>query len=245
MAALSAYLRVAAYHGSPHHAVLRQLAETVDDLPDWAWARWAVYTCGRQGSGDMDAERHVRAMERTLLSVHADVCHCVTPEGKPAELFVAEVIGTDWVYRQLRTYEYGGLAAFLHGSAGLRLQTRGEQARHWPDEPMRAYRVDERAEPGLVVTDVGSGEELAVLDLGTNLRTHPGGHLIGRLVPSAEEPGLVSSRRPCRSTTRPRSRWLPSPGRDGQPDAWVDVLGRARAAGRLEPGFSRGSASRC
>ena len=239
MAALSAYLRVAAYHGSPHHAVLCQLAETVDDLPDWAWARWAVYTCGRQGSGDMDAERHVRAMERTLLSVHADVCHCVTPEGKPAELFVAEVIGTDWVYRQLRTYEYGGLAAFLHGSAGLRLQTRGEQARHWPDEPMRAYRVDERAEPGLVVTDVGSGEELAVLDLGTNLLTHPGGHLIGRLVPIAEEPGLVFESPPLPVDDETAYEVAALAGQRRPADAWVDVLGRARAAGRLEAGFSR------
>ena len=50
-------------------------------------------------------------------TIYADVCHSTRPEGKQPDLFLAEVIANDWVYRQLRTYEYGGLRAFVERTA--------------------------------------------------------------------------------------------------------------------------------
>ena len=104
---------------------------------------------------------------------------------------------------------------------------------------MGAYRVDDRNEPGLVVTDVASGEERAVLDLGTHLLTHPGGHLIGRLVPILEEPGLAFESPPLPVDEGTALEVAALAGQEQPADGWVDVVGRARAKGRLPRDCSR------
>ena len=236
--ALAEHERVAAYDGCSHRRVLQQLAELVDELPGWVWSRWAVYICGRQGSGDADDERHHRALDRTLLAIYADVCHLTRPEDKAPEQFLAELIGNDWVYRQLRTYEYGGLRAFLAHTAGVRLRSRATRIDEWVNAEIGAYQVEEQPDGGVVVTDLSVGEVVAVLDIGSEMVTEPGGFLIGRLVPIDERPGLVFESPPL-AVDEQSAREIAALRPAGLGDRWVDVLARARASGRVASDFAR------
>ena len=106
------------------------------------------------------------------------------------------------------------------------------------DAAIGAYQVEERPDGGVVVTDLSVGEVVAVLDIGSEMVTEPGGFLIGRLVPIDERPGLVFESPPL-AVDEQSAREIAALRPAGSGDRWVDVLARARAAGRVASDFSR------
>lgn len=221
------------FRQSTHGDRLHQLAELGDDAPGWMINRWLTIQARRRvwtGGQELGTNR-VLALVVPLLypdGVPIERIGCTWPE--QVGPFIYE---RDWVARQMDVYDLGGLRRLvdLHASAGL-LQ-RSDQIEGWCAAPMRACRVERidaaRRDPmGLV--DMTDGELLDVLDLGARLE--PGDHVLGRIVPTAAEPGLMFD-------------WGTLPVRESvaaavaaDPRQWLPTLHARTLRGEMEPGDS-------
>ena len=183
---------------SGHVAILTQLAGLTDEMTPWMWARWAAYQCTRAedpGSGSMKIQR--TALDYTLQMFYADVLEERFVAGDDPIPMIARVVGEDWAFHQLCTFELGGLGEFVDSLATGRLREEAGLCKQWAKEArMGGFRL-ETSEPGsLVVHDLARDESVPLLDLGARLHADPGGWLIGRLVPTGNEPGLMFDTRP-------------------------------------------------
>jgi hypothetical protein len=129
---------------------------------------------------------------------------------------MAKVQDHDWVYRQLALYEYGGVSTFLRRAATPDLVAGADHIQDWARARMRVFRFEERTERTLTWTDLTSGEQVDVPNLGAAAMLVPGECALGRLVPVVD--GLMFEGVPLRVPDALAAAAAPDPSR------WLEVL---------------------
>lgn len=188
-AALEYHQGIPMFARSRHRGLLTQLAGLSDEMTPWLWARWAAYQCTRaEDPGTAVGELQRFALDYTVRMFHGDEMATVYDAGDDPIPLIARVLGEDWAFYQLCTFELGGLGAFLDTMATGSLADGCQLARGWADARMGGYRI-ETSEPGtLVVRDLADDRAISVLDLGARAFAGPDAWVIGRLAPSGTTP---------------------------------------------------------
>lgn len=228
--ALDYHQGIPLFRRSAHRGLLAQLASLAGEMTPWLWARWAAYQTTRaEDPGTESRKIHRMALDYALATFHgADLeeIHCVGGDPMPA---IARVVGEDWAFHQICTYELGGLECFLETAATGLLVERCGLARQWFGARIGGYRLV--SVPGrLAVRDLASGRQVELLDLGARVHADEDGWLIGRLVPSGTTPALMFDTRPLPVDER-TARAASTGDRRG---AWVSALVEGIAAGRVD-----------
>lgn len=226
--ALRLHRSVPMFRRSTHGDQLQQLAELGADAPGWLINRWLTVQARRRVWTGSDERATNRALQLVVPMVY--------PDGIPIERIgctwpeqvLPYIVERDWVVRQVDVYELSGLSRVVERFASAQLIERTDQITAWCRAPMRALRVDSST----AVTDLHSREVIEVFDLGLSEHVEPGQHLLGRISPTAVEPGAMFEWQP-----------LPVPeeaayavARD--PHLWLTTLGRLATAGRLPSAYS-------
>lgn len=168
---------------NPHRVGrLLQLVRLGPVLPRWATSRWIL----EQALIQLDPLLRPAREEAMRVAVEL--------RGGPglngvdridAEVTVAD---HDWVHRQLLLYEYGGLARFLEAHATADLVVGADRIADWCDAPLRPLRLEVRTPSVLHWTDLATGAELVVPNLGAAVLELPGEHALARVVPTESGP---------------------------------------------------------
>ena len=228
--ALEYHRGVPMFRRSQHAGILTQLASLADEMTPWLWARWAAYQCTRAEDPGTESFFITRAAaDYTLRMFYDDRMRAAYDAGRDSMDVLKVVLGESWVFHQLCTHELGGLCEFLDFLADGRLAEHSKLARSWVGAPMRGLRLDDTTPDGLVVTDLRSHQQETLLDLGAGTRCGPGGHLIGRLVPSGTPAGRMFDTTPL-VVDRQTAEEVAGTDRGG----WITALTRALDDGRLE-----------
>ena len=226
--AVRLHLSVPHFRHSTHGERLRVLVELGDSAPSWMVARHLTLVARRRPQREHAELR--RALGTAAAIAYPDgfdisVMGCRWPEQVPSQLF-----GRDWVAHQLDVHELGALDDLLHDADSDLLDRAG--LRRWIGAPMGGFRVGPAAGVVLVLTDAHTGEEHQVLDLGLTEQVPVGRHVLGRLVPTDAEPGLVLDWRPLpidEATATAVAR---------NPREWSHILQIRCHAGRIHQYFS-------
>ena len=220
--------------GSLREHMLREVALLAGDAPAWVHARWIAKQAYRWLLLSDDT-RPREALQMTTDALYADV-DPERPLGWEPRDFVDQVIAADWVCAQLTTYDLGGLDAFLTERASAALTARAIGADGWPLASMSGYRLVDVQDDQLVAVDLLTSRPVRLLNVGAAWGRDVNTCVIGRLVSTGAEPGLMFESRPLTvdDTTALQVARAASLGRT----MWLNVLAEARAAGRLEAGFS-------
>ena len=216
---------------NPHRVMLRQLVELGDAVPTWGYARWIVEQATHWITADTVARMRL-ARDGTIRAAHAVDVDPRRPYGMRVEEFCGLMLGKDWIFRQLAVFEYDGLSDFLKADAGPELVARAGPVREWVDCPMGGFRFEGEGDGRSRITDLGSGAEIDVLDLGCAGQLEPGDCAIGRVVPIDTEPGLMFESAPLPVDAALAARVA------ADPDRWLKELTDAYEAGRLPPLYS-------
>jgi hypothetical protein len=229
-AALEFHRGVPMFARGRHLSILTQLAGLTAELTPWMWARWAAYQCTRaEDRGTATGEIQRSALDYTVRMFYADrIEEAYLTGGDPVQV-LAHVAGESWLYRQLCTYELGGLESFVDELATATLASHGGLARSWASSWMGAYRVLQRDGRSLVVRDLQGDGVLTLLDLGAALPAEDG-WLLGRVVSSGTTPELMFDTRPIAVDEQTAAEVAFSPKRGG----WVSAVKAALVEGRLE-----------
>jgi hypothetical protein len=220
---------------SPNAYVLRTLVELGDDAPGWLWSRWITIQAHRGDLSQADPGPEP-AIARAIQAayVHGVDLHA-TPD-LPPEMFGVSLFQFDWIVRQLRVYDQGELRRLVEERAASRLLDRADGMAEWIDAPMRGLVLaDDPFGPTLRFTDLGTGEQVELLDLGLGCEHEVGQPFIGRLVPTAARPGVMFEWRPL-PVDLPTAKNVAALG--GAPHAWVEILAEAHVERRLPPMYS-------
>jgi hypothetical protein len=232
--ALEYHRGVPLFNGSPHRAVLAQLAGLAEEMTPWLWGRWAAYQCTR---AEDDGTRSITvlrtALEYTVNMFYERQLHDAYVDGDDPIALTSRVLGEDWAFHQVCTYELQGLATFLADLADGRLEENSDLARTWVDARMGGYRVEEG--PGLFVSDPTGNDSLELLDLGASIRPGRGRWVIGRVVPSGTTPEWMFDTRPLPVDERTAREVAAGTGRG----EWVGPLKQAVDDGRVGLGALR------
>jgi hypothetical protein len=215
---------------SRHTHLLAQLAGLAEEMTPWLWARWAAYQCTRAEDAGTESGFITRAaLDYTLSMFYADEMRAAYDEGRDPMEVMRNVVGESWVYQQVCTFELGALQEFLDFFADGALAENASWARPWGGAEMRGVRLEAPRDGRLVVTDLSDGREVELLDLGAGTLCEPGGHLVGRQVPSGVGAGTIFDSAPVvvdEQTAREVA--------DSDPGAWITALADAIADGRLD-----------
>ena len=215
---------------APHLRYLYEVRDLGDDAPGWVWSRWTLQQAHRWQYLNQD-ERLREALLVTIDTVYRDV-DPERPRDRKPETFVGEVMGMDWMCRQLALYEMGGLARYLRTMARPPLLNRADRIMDWPAAPMGAFRIETVAVGEATLTDLATGAERQVLNIGW-LAEGVGACVVGRLVPMGCEPGWIFDSRP-REVTDAVAGEVGRVVVEQGPRAWMGVLGDAVASGELD-----------
>lgn len=239
--ALEFHVGVPMFARGAHAVLLRQLAGlSTDEMPPWLWARWAAYQCTRAEEPTHEVWLRVRsAMQYVVDHFYGERLAEAFETGRDYMPVVANVIGRSWLYRQVCTYELGGLSGFLDHLAAGDLRDHSGLARSWVAARMGGYRLDQDAD-GLVAEDLATGEPQELLDIGAGVGPGVAGTIvpatdptprwvIGRVVPSGTDPGWMFDTRPIAVDERTAREVAASTG-----TGWMDVVRAAIRAGRLD-----------
>lgn len=215
---------------SRHRALLRQLVGAKKELTPWVWARWIVYQSLRsQESGSPTRWLVHAALREAVHRFHTDLMQTAYDEGGDPVQVTARVLGESWAFRQLATYEYDVLLAFLEVHAGGELAASAGLARSWVGAGMGGYRLERASgDCRLTVRDLGTNSRIDALDLGAAVEGE-GGWVIGRLVASGTTPGLMFDTAPLAVDEETAH----DVARATSPDGWVATLQHAIERGRL------------
>ncbi|CAB4743545.1 unannotated protein [freshwater metagenome] len=226
--AVRLHLSVPFFQHSTRGEQLRLLVGLGDRAPSWMVARHLTQVARRR------PEREQAELKRALATAAAiayprgfdiGVMGCRWPEQVPSQVF-----GRDWVARQLDVHELGALDDLVHDADPDLLDRTG--VRRWIGAPMGGYRVGAAIEGVLVLHDAHTGAAHRVLDLGLTEQVPAGEHVLGRLVPTDEDPGLVLDWRPLpidEATAAAVAR---------NPREWPHILQIRCHAGRIPEHFS-------
>lgn len=231
MAALEWHQCVPMFRKGRHRALLGQMADLVEDMPEWAWARWIVYQslrCEDGVTGSLVRERLRQATEELHSGLMDD---CFRHRGDPIQV-AARVQGESWAFHQLAAHEGGGLVAFVDEFVTGRLAEHATLARRWTGVRLSGYQLGE-CRPGalLSVCDAAGGDWVDVLDLGGRCGA-PGGWALGRLVPSGLGDRLMFDMPPLGVPAEVAREVASAPDGD-----WWRVLTAAHGRADLPPGL--------
>ncbi|MGH3347748.1 MAG: hypothetical protein ACRDO4_12270 [Nocardioides sp.] len=182
---------------SAHRVVLTQLVDLSEEMTPWLWVRWAAYQCTR--SEDVDTACGLlqrEALDQIIHRFHGEELDQIWYDGGDPVPLVAQTVGEDWAFHQLCTFEMGGLEAFLDELASGSLAEESELAWHWFGARMGGYRLEEVSPLRLRVRDLATDKIVDLLDLGAHVNDDADGFLVGRVVASGTEPGLMFDSRP-------------------------------------------------
>jgi hypothetical protein len=150
------------------------------------------------------------------------------------------VLGTrlaasDHAVQDIALFEMGGLADYLSEVAQPGLLTRTDRIHEWAEASIGVYRVEALQGCRLVLRDLVGGDPVEVLNLGS-ANSGPGDALIGRVVPTSDEPGLIFASHPmCLDDQAAQA--VAEAVRGGEPLGWLYGLAEAMAEGGLAEGF--------
>ena len=157
---------------------LRQVAEAGPRLPAWAVSRWLLEQA-LQETGHGTRRRVQRA-----LRVAVDLRGGATAlPGADQHDAMCKVMDHDWVYRQLRLYDAGGLDHFLRHFADRTLVARADRIAEWASAPMGGYRLLGGSRSVLTWEDLASDERVELMNIGADSLVEDGDCVIGRVVP--------------------------------------------------------------
>lgn len=121
----------------------------------------------------------------------------------------------DWVLRQRRVYDDGGLRRLVETRASAELLDRADHVEEWVGARMGGYRLESDVDGCLQLTDLADDSLVEVLDLGLAAQHGPGSCFLCRVVPTRERPGLMFEWRPlpvdettARQVAAEPARWL-------------------------------------
>lgn len=229
--ALEYHQGIPMFRRSAHRATLAQLADLAQEMTPWLWARWVAYQCTRAEDTGTACGVIVRlALDYTRRMFHGDAMAQAYDDGGDPVPLIANIMGEDWVYHQICTYELGGLERFLDTMVTGRLRDECGLARSWVDARMGGYRLESSSAGRLVVRDLARDQPIELLDLGARLHAGSEGWLLGRLVPSGTSPALMFDTRPL-AVDRQTATEAAMVDRHG---SWVRALDRAIRTGRVE-----------
>jgi hypothetical protein len=231
--ALRLHRSVPMFRRSTHGDRLHQLRELGAAAPGWVINRWLTIQARRRvWTGAAESETN-----RTLQLV----IPLIYPDGIPIEKIgctwpeqvVPFIYERDWVARQVDVYDLGGLRRLVERHASPALLDRSDRIDAWCGAPMRACRVEsvpDNRTGSMSVVDLSGGDRLEVMDLGAEVL--PGQCVLGRVVPTTAEPGLMFD-------------WRPLPVPEGvaravaaDPRRWLPTLHSLTVRGTVEPGFT-------
>ena len=234
-AALAFHRRIPMFRRSAHVVILNQLVELADQMTPWLWARWAAYQCTRaEDPGTASGEINHSSLEYVLRMFHSREMQRMYDAHQDPVRFIACTAGEDWAFHQICTFEMGGLERFVEDLATGRLAERAALARRWLDSSVSGYTVACAGPMRLAVSDLATGQEVEILDLGIGAVGDPWS--LGRLVPSGTDPPLMFDTAPLQVDERTAREAADSAG---EPGGWVAALAAAMDAGRLEPALLR------
>lgn len=230
-AAFERHRSVPMFAESHHGATLHLLADLGDDAPRWLVSRFLTVMAHR-----LELYGHPRRssdlLRRTVPLLYPGGVPFEAMDCQHPEQIGAMIFGHDWVVRQVDVYDRGGLETLLSMPEAAGATALGEHCHEWAEAPMGGYRIVSADGEVMVVADVVSGQELALLDLGLTTRHEPGTHVIGRVVPTGTAPGLLFESTPL--AVDRRIAWEVAV----RPDRWLDVISRRVRSGALAPAFS-------
>lgn len=185
---------------------VRMLAEILDAgpaLPRWAVSRWILAQALRHLP---DNSNRMRRALQVAIDLRGGV-HLL--QGVDQLDALCHVKDHDWVYRQVFLHDLGGLRHFLRHGATPDLLAGADRIREWVGASLGGYRLldDGRWQ------DLGSGEELELLDLGARSYVRSDDCVLGRVVPIAsgamfETAPLTVPESVAVEVTRNRAGWL-------------------------------------
>ena len=224
--ALTLHEAVHPFPDGAHRVMLRQLVELGDAVPSWGYARWMLEQVTRRITVDTVARNHL-ARDDAIRAAHAVDSDPRRPYGMPLKEFTGLLLGHDWVYRQLVVFDHGGLEDFLESGAGHLLVSRAGPVHTWVGVAMGGYRFEGEGGGSARFTELSSGIEIEVLDVGCAGELQPGDCAIGRVVPIDADPGLMFESLPVRVDDGLAAQVAENPSR------WLAEVTRAHLGGRL------------
>ena len=194
-------------------AYLMQLALLRPVTPAWAISRWVCH----QALQSLPADAHDRSRSDRALDLAIELRGGRERlPGRDEADAVARVMDSDWVYRQLLLYEYGGLGRFVEKVASSSLLASAGDVRRWVDARMGGYELLGSSPTTTTWTDLRTGQEHVTANIGSSVLVVPGESVIGRLVPSPT--GELFEMRPMVVPT------ALARGVADDPTGWLDVL---------------------
>ena len=183
---------------------LRQLVELGAATPLWVWDRWIVAQAAQS--------THVRPPEAIEIAIETRGGACTLWGVDDADA-KAKVIDHDWVYRQVVLHEHGGLRGFVSDRAEGTLLDRAGRVGAWSDVPMGAYELVAERSDRITWRDMGTGANVATLNLGGASLMAIGEAAIGRVVQSGgaalfESAPLWVPREVARDVAAAPARWI-------------------------------------
>jgi hypothetical protein len=235
--ALDLYLLTPHILDAPYDRQLHELIELGDDAPSWVLNRWVV----RQAYLWMLCRRDPRIDTAVSLALAAG--YDLDQDIDPTTLYRLGMLvaATDAVCMELATHMLGGLADYVDAAVDDRLVTRCSMLEAWVDAPLRPLRYEGNDCGDILATSLASGLQRRILDLGAMNDVEEGQHVLGRLVPIEQAPGLMFERRPMRideQTARDAAAIDASSGRAGSLlPGWLCAVADGVGDGRLIPGI--------
>ncbi len=227
--ALEYHRGVPMFTRSRHASVLEQLGTLSEEMTPWTWARWAAYQSTRAEDVEPHASITHQALTYTGLRFYGERLEQAFLAGDDPVSVTVSIIGESWIYRQLCTYELGGLEAFLDELATGRLAEESALARRWVEARMNGFEVRMSTAGRLLVHDLRARRDLELLDLGAGACARSR-FLLGRVVASGTSPGLMFDTAPV-GVDEQTAREVAA---DPRGSRWVGALSSALADRRLD-----------
>lgn len=159
---------------------LVQLALFEGALPRWATSRWIL----AQAAQHLDPRTRSRFLRALQVAIETRGVESLT--GVDERDARVKVMDHDWVFRQLWLYELGALEHFVRRVASPDLLAGADHIDEWSRAPMGAFRLVSESSRSSTLLDLGSGDQVSVINMGSTSRLEEGDCAIGRLVPIAE-----------------------------------------------------------
>ncbi|HEX3932647.1 MAG TPA: hypothetical protein VHW64_18270 [Nocardioides sp.] len=157
---------------------LAQVLLLGSDLPGWAVSRWLVAQAHNALYRPRDRWR-TRAEQLSLDVVGG--LERVSRRGDTEAR--CQLIDRNWVYRQVFTYDLGGLARFVRSNAGPKLVARADRIHDWARAPISGLRLVSLSASSVTWARLDTGELLEHANIGSAIFVEVGESVLGRVVP--------------------------------------------------------------
>jgi hypothetical protein len=157
---------------------LAQVLLLGSDLPGWAVSRWLVAQAHNAVPRPRDRWR--RRAEELSLDV---VGGLESLSGRGDTEARCQLMDRNWVYRQVFTYDLGGLARFVRSNAGPELVARADRIHDWARAPTSSLRLVALSASTVTWARLDTGELLEHPNIGSAILVELGESVLGRVVP--------------------------------------------------------------